>query len=225
MKQTRNKFFLLMAACLLAGCVSGRAPIPFVGEVSVASMLATHTQFPTSSPTVTPTSTFTSQPASTATPAATATSTVLPTATGTATLVYAGCSTSLNPIFEAQVLTLVNQERTNQGLPALILSSALTKASRAHSLDMACNGFASHTGSNGSFFGTRLTEAGFTFSTAAENIAAGYDSPEDVVIGWMNSAGHRANILNPDLEYIGIGYVYNSDSIYKDYWTTDFGTP
>lgn len=186
-------------------------------------MLSTGTQLPSSSPTASPTPTLTALPASTFAPSATATSAVLP--SPTATVVYAGCSASLNPVFETQVLTLVNQERTDAGLPALALSQSLSKASLAHTLDMACNGFASHTGSNGSFFGTRLTEAGFSFSTAAENIAAGYETPLEVVKGWMNSSGHRANILNPDLDYIGIGYVYNPDSIYKDYWTTDFGTP
>jgi uncharacterized protein YkwD len=188
-------------------------------------MLSTGTQLPSSSPTATPTPTFTALPASTLAPSATVANTVLSSATATDTVVYAGCSASLNPVFEAQVLTLVNQVRIDAGLPILTLSQSLSKASLAHSLDMACNGFASHTGSNGSFFGTRLTEAGFSFSTAAENIAAGYETPLEVVRGWMNSSGHRANILNPDLDYIGIGYVYNPDSIYKDYWTTDFGTP
>jgi uncharacterized protein YkwD len=225
LKQTRCKYLLLTIAFLLAGCATSRSPVPFVGDVSVASMLSTGTQHPTSSPTATSTPIFTTIPASTLAPSATATSATLPSLTTTATLVYAGCSASFKPIFEAQVLTLVNQERIDAGLTALSLSSSLTKASRAHSLDMACNGFTSHTGSNGSFFGTRLTDAGFTFSTAAENIAAGYDSAFKVVEGWMNSAGHRANILNADMDYIGIGYVYNPNSIYKDYWTTDFGTP
>lgn len=188
-------------------------------------MLSTPTVQPATEQAVSPTPGFTDLPLPTLNPSPTVSATAIPSATPTATALHEGCNASLNTTFDKQVFTLVNQERTSRGLPAFQLSMTLSKASRAHSLDMACHNFASHTGSNGSFFGTRLTEAGFTFSTAAENIAAGYPTPEKVVKGWMNSSGHRANILNPDLKFIGIGYIYNPDSVYKDYWTTDFGTP
>jgi uncharacterized protein YkwD len=69
----------------------------------------------------------------------------------------------------------------------------------------------------------RMTAAGYVFRAAAENIAAGQRTPESVVQAWMNSAGHRANILNCSLREIGVG-VANGGS-FGIYWTQDFGTP
>ena len=74
-----------------------------------------------------------------------------------------------------------------------------------------------------------MTRAGYQWSGAGENIAAGYASPEDVMDGWMNSQGHRANILNCAFRDIGVGYVYLANDTgqvnYRHYWTQDFGTP
>jgi uncharacterized protein YkwD len=93
---------------------------------------------------------------------------------------------------------------------------------------MAQNDFFSHTGSDGSSFTDRLIRAGYTFSAAAENIAAGTTTPERTVDGWMNSEGHRRNILNCELREIGVGYAYlenDTGSVnYHHYWTQDFGT-
>ena len=71
----------------------------------------------------------------------------------------------------------------------------------------------------------RMTAAGYRYSTAAENIAAGQRTPQDVMTAWMNSPGHRANILNCALRQIGVGYATGSSSQYGVYWTQDFGTP
>lgn len=137
--------------------------------------------------------------------------------------------------FENQVLTLVNQRRaagaTCGGVykapaPALTLDTRLRCASRKHSKDMALNNFFSHTGSNGSTPWQRITSAGYTYSTAAENIGAGYSTPSAAVTGWMNSTGHCNNIMNPSLRNLGVGYYYRaSGSTYAHYWTQDFGTP
>lgn len=69
-----------------------------------------------------------------------------------------------------------------------------------------------------------MNQAGYTWIRAAENIAAGYSTPGSVVAGWMDSPGHKANILDGDLEDIGIAYAYKSNTDWGHYWTTDFGT-
>jgi uncharacterized protein YkwD len=68
-----------------------------------------------------------------------------------------------------------------------------------------------------------MTAAGYTYRMAAENIAAGHRSPADVVKGWMNSPGHRANILNCGFTQIGVGYA--TGGTHGTYWTQNFGTP
>jgi uncharacterized protein YkwD len=192
-------------------------------QTSVATETATFTPLP--SATRIPSATFT--PTSTDTP--TATQIILPTYTKVVVspvITYGGnCGASLNSSFEAQVISLINQQRASSGLPGLSSSGALSNAARNHSLDMACNNFMSHTGSNGSDFGSRLSLAGFSYSSAAENIAAGQSSPADVVSAWMGSDGHKANILNASFTYIGVGYAYSSGSTYNYYWTADFGRP
>lgn len=90
---------------------------------------------------------------------------------------------------------------------------------------MACNKYFSHTGLNGSSPGDRISAAGYSWSSYAENIAAGYGSPADVVAGWMDSPGHRANILSTNVTEIGIGYVYVASSPYGVYWTAVFASP
>ncbi len=130
--------------------------------------------------------------------------------------------------FAAQVITLANQERAVYGLPPLVANAALTTAAVRHSQDMATNDFFSHTGSDGSNPGQRITQAGYVWYTYGENIAAGYSSPSSVVAGWMGSAGHRANILNHCFQDIGVGYVYDTGDTYPGgtwgyihYWTMD----
>jgi uncharacterized protein YkwD len=135
--------------------------------------------------------------------------------------------------FEDQVFTLTNQRRAagaNCGgtvrapAPALTLDARLQCAARKHSKDMATKNFFSHTGSDGSSFGTRLKSAGYTFRTAGENIAAGQSTPAAVVDAWMNSSGHCNNIMNPSLKNLGVGYFFSGTASFKHYWTQDFGT-
>lgn len=122
--------------------------------------------------------------------------------------------------FENQVLTLINQERNKQGLSSLVMSEDLRKAARLKSSDMSQNNYFSHTSPTyGSPF-KMLTTLGISYQAAAENIACGYTSPKTVVTGWMNSSGHRANILNATYTHIGIGY--NSSG---HYWTQLFIKP
>ncbi len=70
-----------------------------------------------------------------------------------------------------------------------------------------------------------MTAAGYIWSGAAENIAAGQSTPEAVMKGWMNSAGHKANILNCGLTELGVGYAAGSGADYGQYWVQDFGSP
>jgi uncharacterized protein YkwD len=128
-----------------------------------------------------------------------------------------------------QVVNETNHQRNLHGCPPLTLNQQLVTAGQGHSNDMALNDFFSHTGSDGSSPWDRIQATGYKYSLAAENIAAGYSTPQAVVQGWMNSAGHRQNILNCDLEEIGVGYRnLENDSgqvNYHHYWTQVFASP
>ncbi|MEU6405829.1 CAP domain-containing protein [Streptomyces sp. NPDC046985] len=118
----------------------------------------------------------------------------------------------------ARIVELVNAERSKVGCSPLTLNSVLTKAAQAHSDDMAAHQNMSHTGSDGSDPGDRITKAGYTWSSYGENIAYGYGTPEQVMAGWMASPGHKANILNCGFKEIGVGLAQPGS-----YWTQDFG--
>jgi uncharacterized protein YkwD len=114
---------------------------------------------------------------------------------------------------------LVNSERAKAGCSPLTVNAALTKAAQAHSEDMAAHRNMSHTGSDGSSPGDRITRAGYTWRTYGENVAYGYSTPEQAMAGWMSSSGHKANILNCSFKEIGVGLAQPGN-----YWTQDFGT-
>lgn len=125
------------------------------------------------------------------------------------------------PTFEDQVLALTNGERSAVGCPALTPNAQLAAAAKRHSDDMARTGNFSHTGTDGSTAAQRVTDAGYHFRTMAENIAAGQASAEEVVRAWMNSEGHRANIMNCELRDLGVAHAVDGNK--KVYWTQDFG--
>ncbi len=131
--------------------------------------------------------------------------------------------------FAQEVIELANIERGKVNAGPLTAQAQLTQAARAHALDMACNLFVSHTGSDGSSPFERMTRFGYAFSAAAENVAAGYATPAEVVQGWMDSPGHRENMLDPAYTQIGIGYVFNSGAEtqenYFNYWAMTLGRP
>lgn len=131
--------------------------------------------------------------------------------------------TNNSDTFDQQILDLVNQERAKVGADPLSINQQLDQAADLHSQDQARMDKMSHTGSNGSKFDSRIEAQGYQFSTAAENVAMGYLDAASVMNGWMTSQqGHRENILNPDLQEIGIGYGESQDG--STYWTQDFGT-
>ncbi|MFI9253907.1 CAP domain-containing protein [Streptomyces sp. NPDC053069] len=119
----------------------------------------------------------------------------------------------------ARIVQLVNAERAKAGCRPLTLNTALTKAAQDHSADMAAHQNMSHTGSDGSAPGDRITAAGYDWSAYGENVAYGYSTADEVMAGWMSSPGHRANILNCSFQQIGVGLAQPGS-----YWTQDFGT-
>ena len=119
--------------------------------------------------------------------------------------------------FEAQVVELTNVERAKYGLAPLEMYSPLMAVAREKSEDMARNNYFSHTSPTyGSPF-DQMKAAGISYRAAGENIAQGQRTPEEVVQAWMNSEGHRANILKANFTHIGVGYVENGN-----YWTQQF---
>ncbi len=119
--------------------------------------------------------------------------------------------------YEQEVVRLVNAERTKHGLDALTEDWELSRVARYKSQDMHDRGYFSHTSPTyGSPF-QMIRAFGLSYRTAGENIAMGYATPAAVVNGWMNSEGHRANILNASYTKIGVGYVSDGN-----YWTQQF---
>ncbi|MEU6227751.1 CAP domain-containing protein [Streptomyces sp. NPDC047042] len=121
----------------------------------------------------------------------------------------------------AEVIDLTNRERARAGLPPLASDAPLTRAAQAHSTDMVVRAFYSHTGPDGSQPWDRAAAAGSTRRTIGENIACGQRSAAEVVEGWMNSPGHRANILKREFTHIGIGFAGGGKA--GTYWTQLFG--
>ena len=118
--------------------------------------------------------------------------------------------------FEREVVRLVNIERRKNGLSELEYNWQLCRVARYKSEDMRDKGYFSHTSPTyGSPF-WMIKNFGISYRTAGENIAKGQTSPEAVVKAWMNSSGHRANILNPSFTEIGVGYASGN------YWTQMF---
>lgn len=126
-------------------------------------------------------------------------------------------TTSTLSAYEQKVVDLTNQERAKNGLPALKVDLTLSKMAHEKSRDMSANGYFSHTSPTyGSPF-DMMKKYGITYRYAGENIAKGQRTPEEVVKAWMNSEGHRKNILSPNFNYIGVGYVAQGNL-----WTQEF---
>jgi uncharacterized protein YkwD len=148
-------------------------------------------------------------------------------------LQFAGCGGEVvnpqNKDFEQQVIDLVNQERTNRGLTPLEYSEGLSRAARYQAADMSQDNYFSHDtmdrsdGGLGFVCGPWARISNYYSGANGENAAAGYSSPTAVMQGWMNSDGHRANILNPATRTIGVGF-YQGSGDYRYYWVQDFGT-
>jgi uncharacterized protein YkwD len=119
---------------------------------------------------------------------------------------------------ESRVLTIVNKRRAEAGCTALKPNAKLTRAARKHSRHMERTGEFGHSGIGDGDMQSRVEAQGYAWSRLGENIAWGYPSARAVMRGWMNSPGHKANILNCSFRQIGIGRV-------GTYWTQNFATP
>lgn len=146
---------------------------------------------------------------------------------------YTGCGgvnvAVTNAAWEQQVVELVNAERAKNALPPLKRVTALDNAARYHAADLAQDDYFEHNSydrSGGSLvqvceWSTRISGYYSGWNSLAENIAAGYGDPASVMSGWMNSQGHRANILSTSNWEIGVGYYAGGS--YGKYWVQDFG--
>lgn len=134
--------------------------------------------------------------------------------------------------FDNQILNLVNNERAKVGVDPLRINEQLDRAADLHSQDQADMNRMTHDGSNGSSMGSRISDSGYNWSNVAENVSQVALDPDTVmyggtgfenigITGWMDSPGHRNNILDPNLEEIGVGYSTSADG--SPYWTQTFG--
>lgn len=116
--------------------------------------------------------------------------------------------------FVKEVVDLVNAERAKEGLSPLTIDTKVQAAAQVRAVE--CEQSFSHTRPNGSSFATALKEQNVSYLSAGENIAWGQRSPQAVMDAWMNSKGHRANIMDPNFTTIGVGYYQNANG--TNYW-------
>lgn len=190
-----------------------------IGNGNIIAPSAKPTVQPTQEPayTAAPTTAPTAKPTAAPTVKPTATPTVKPTTEPTVKPTQAPSTESA---MEKEVLSLVNKVRAENGLSALTWADDVANVARAHSRDMINRSFFSHTNPDGQSPFDRLKNSGISYRTAAENIAYGQKTAEAVMNSWMNSSGHKANILNKNVKEIGVGAVRNQNGTV--YWTQMF---
>jgi uncharacterized protein YkwD len=177
---------------------------------------------------VTPTATLpsTSTPVSPTAPAGQATSTPGAPAAATSapggTASTATCSFDENAQFVTQLQTLITDERTTAGLPALTVNTQLSTAAKDHAVDMLCNDYLSHIGLDGSTPEDRVREAGFTASLVLEDLYALHPAyggnPQSAFDWWMSDADSKADLLNANTTVVGIAYVTSDESLLGGYF-------
>jgi uncharacterized protein YkwD len=229
----------VLAGCGAFGVGTVQEPVADPGAKKVAADTTAGATSPAATPsagpsTATPATRTTSAPVSrtaTRTPVAARTTSRTTTKPPTSKKATPGKTTtssgggSSSSSAETEVLRLVNVERGKAGCKAVTSDSTLVKVARAHSRDMAEKDYFSHDGKDGRDPFKRMSDGGYRYSYAAENIAAGQGAAASVMKSWMNSSGHKANILNCKLTELGVGMWKDSGSTYGTYWTQDFGTP
>jgi uncharacterized protein YkwD len=137
--------------------------------------------------------------------------------------VAGNCTYTENPDYVEILIEFINKERTDVGRAPLTVNEQLTKAARAHSLDMACNisDRLIHSGSDGLWTGDRVTDAGYTNPFYVELLAIGL--PGDAMNQWKIEKNDWSAILNARVTEIGVGYVFSKFSAYGGYWTVIMG--
>lgn len=125
-----------------------------------------------------------------------------------------------------RIVDLVNQRRKEAGLAPVTVNATLTSCAQRYSEVQASQGTINHTGPDGSNPGQRLKRCGYSWKHYGENLAAGYIDAQEVMTAWMNSPGHRKNIMNGKLKEIGIGFAHrdNDPGAYFDYYVMELGT-
>jgi uncharacterized protein YkwD len=131
------------------------------------------------------------------------------------------CTYTENPEYVQTLIDLINQARADVGRAALTVNADLTEAARRHSLDMACNNFMKHSGSDGSWTGDRVTDAGYAEPYYLEILAIGL--PQDAMNQWRIEKADWSAVLNSRVTEIGVGYVFSKFSAYGGYWTVVMG--
>lgn len=139
------------------------------------------------------------------------------------------CAYTSTPGYAQEAIQLINQARQANGLPALVENPLLDAAAQAHSIDMACSNHTSHTGTDGSSWSDRIAAQGYAAALALENVYAGDPvfggTPQGAVDWWLGSPVHLANILNPNVTEIGVGYAASENAQYKGRFTAVFARP
>jgi uncharacterized protein YkwD len=133
------------------------------------------------------------------------------------------CTYTENPEYVQTLIDLINQARTDVGRAALTVNTDLTEAARRHSLDMACNNFMKHSGSDGSWTGDRVTDSGYMEPYYLEILAIGL--AQDAMNQWRIERNDWSAVLNSRVTEIGVGYVFSKFSAYGGYWTVVMGGP
>lgn len=134
---------------------------------------------------------------------------------------HSGSLTQCGTLIESEAFTLLNDDRKSNGLQPLQCDDDLLIVARLHNQDMADRNFFAHTNPDGEQPWDRMERFGITgWSLVGENIAAGQRSPAEVQAAWMNSPGHRANILTADFTHVGVGHVATEDG--RIFWTQLF---
>lgn len=206
----------------LAGATADPSTTTIAPTTTAAPTTVSSTTLP---PSTQPTST---QPATTQ-PPPTDPSTTLPpeTAATTAPTTAPPAPSGGDGAIQQEVLNLTNAERAANGCGPVVLDPTLNAVADAHSEDMAANNYFDHTGLDGSAPWDRVQAAGYPAGGSGENIAQGYSTAQSVLDGWMNSPGHRRNILNCSWTELGVGYANGSstrNNIPPIYWTQVFAT-
>ena len=141
----------------------------------------------------------------------------------------ATCSFDENADFVTQLQTLINDERTGAGLPALTVNAQLATAAKNHAIDMLCNNYLSHLGLDGSTPESRLQEAGFPAYLVLENLYALHPAyggnPQSALDWWMSDTDSRADLLNANTTVLGIAYVSSDESLLGGYFVVVSARP
>lgn len=136
----------------------------------------------------------------------------------------ASCNYSTSSSYLNEIANLINTARAQAGLSQLSVNPALAASAQGHSIDMACHGLISHTGSDGSSAHDRMVAAGYS-PTFSSEIIYGSGYPQTAFDWWMGDATHRNEILNANVTEMGVGYAYVADTAHGGYYTVDFASP